>query len=148
MLKRKYTMRIYTDGSCDKNPGHIGSWCFIVYKDNILQHIKLATHIYVKKITSILMELRAFYMAIMYAHKISNTHNLQYKCTIYTDCMYIVNIYNKAHNPKAHKHIWNKIFSLNTTDICVSWVKGHATCEKNALVDKLAKDAMLQLKNA
>ena len=148
MLKQKYTILIYTDGSCDKNPGHIGSWCFIVYKDCILRHIKLSAHMYTNKITSIFMELKAFYMAIIYAYKMyCQAKNTKYQLTIYTDCMYIVNIYNKVHNPKAHIHIWKKIFALNTKSIYVLWVKGHAKCKKNALVDKLARDAMLQLKN-
>ena len=143
MLKQIRAILVYTDGSCDMNPGHIGAWCFLITENNKIQYTKSSAKIYTNKITSILMELKAFYMAIYYIHK---TYKKD-KNTIYTDCMYIVNIYNNIHMPKAHIKIWKKIFKLKRKNISVLWIKGHNKCEENLMADKLAKDAMLNLKS-
>ena len=136
-------IKIYTDGSCLKNPGN-GGWAAIICIDNEVKKISGSE----KDTTNNRMEL----MATINALKEVNSDDL---IEIYTDSKYVKNgieewIVNWKKNgwittskkPVANKDLWiqlNEIKSMK--EIEWNWVKGHSTDKLNNEVDLLARSA-------
>ena len=136
-------IKIYTDGSCLKNPGN-GGWAAIICTDNEVKKISGSE----KDTTNNRMEL----MATINALKEVNSEDL---IEIYTDSKYVKNgitdwIHNwiknnwKTSNKEdvKNKDLWVQLHELNNNyKIKWNWVKAHAGNPLNEEVDLLAKKA-------
>ena len=136
-------IKIYTDGSCLKNPGN-GGWAAIICTDNEVKKISGSE----KDTTNNRMEL----MATINALKEVNSDDL---IEIYTDSKYVKNgitdwIHNwiknnwKTSNKEdvKNKDLWVQLYDLNNnTKIKWNWIKAHAGNPLNEEVDLLAKKA-------
>jgi len=136
-------IKIYTDGSCLKNPGN-GGWAAIICTDNEVKKISGSE----KDTTNNRMEL----MATINALKEVNSEDL---IEIYTDSKYVKNgitdwIHNwiknnwKTSNKEdvKNKDLWVQLHDLNNSSkIKWNWVKAHAGNPLNEEVDLLAKKA-------
>ncbi len=136
-------IKIYTDGSCLKNPGD-GGWAAIINKDNEIKKISGSE----KNTTNNRMELLAPINALkeMYPNE---------QIEIYTDSQYVklgitewINSW-VANNWKTskkedvkNKDLWVELYNLNKSlDVKWNWVKAHAGNSMNEEVDSLAKEA-------
>ena len=136
-------IRIYTDGSCLKNPGN-GGWAAII---NINDEIKKISGS-VKDTTNNKMELMAPIKALQ---GIKENEVIE----IYTDSQYVrLGITDWVHKwiknnwqtskkePVKNKELWIQLHELNTLrNIKWIWVKAHAGNILNEEVDLLAKKA-------
>ena len=136
-------IKIYTDGSCLKNPGN-GGWAAIICTRNKMKKISGSE----KDTTNNRMEL----LATINALKEVNSEDL---IEIYTDSKYVKNgitdwIHNwiknnwKTSNKEdvKNKDLWVQLHELsNNSKIKWNWVKAHAGNPLNEEVDLLAKKA-------
>ena len=136
-------IKIYTDGSCLKNPGN-GGWAAII---NINDKIKKISGS-VKDTTNNKMELMAPIMALK---QIKQNNQIE----IYTDSQYVrLGITEWVHKwiknnwqtskkePVKNKELWIQLYELtNQFEIKWIWVKAHAGNALNEEVDLLAKKA-------
>ena len=136
-------IKIYTDGSCLKNPGN-GGWAAIICTKDEIKKISGSE----KDTTNNRMEL----MATINALKEVNSEDL---IEIYTDSKYVKNgitdwIHNwiknnwKTSNKEdvKNKDLWVQLYDLNNNSkIKWNWIKAHAGNPLNEEVDLLAKKA-------
>jgi len=136
-------IKIYTDGSCLKNPGN-GGWAAII---NINDEIKKISGS-VKDTTNNKMELMAPIKALQEIKE-------QQPIEIYTDSQYVkLGITDWVHKwinnnwltskkePVKNKELWTQLYELNKSrEIKWIWVKAHAGNTLNEEVDLLAKQA-------
>ena len=136
-------IKIYTDGSCLKNPGN-GGWAAIICTNDKMKKISGSE----KDTTNNRMEL----LATINALKEVNSEDL---IEIYTDSKYVKNgitdwIHNwiknnwKTSNKEdvKNKDLWVQLHDLNNSSkIKWNWVKAHAGNPLNEEVDLLAKKA-------
>ena len=136
-------IKIYTDGSCLKNPGN-GGWAAII---NINDEIKKISGS-VKDTTNNKMELMAPIKALQEIKE-------QQPIEIYTDSQYVKfgitdwihkwiknNWQTSKKEPVKNKELWMELYELTKThEIKWIWVKAHAGNILNEQVDLLAKQA-------
>ena len=136
-------IKIYTDGSCLKNPGN-GGWAAIINIDN--QTIKISGS--VKDTTNNKMELMAPIKALQEVKK-------RQPIEIYTDSQYLKlgitdwihkwiknNWQTSKKEPVKNKELWMELYELTKYyQIKWIWVKAHAGNALNEEVDLLAKQA-------
>ena len=136
-------IKIYTDGSCLKNPGN-GGWAAIIIDDEKKTQIKGSK----KNTTNNQMELLAPIEALKKIPKGS-------KIEIFTDSKYVKSgitewIHNWKKNgwktadkqPVKNKELWEELDLLaNEFEISWNWVKAHSTDELNNEVDLIAREA-------
>ena len=136
-------IRIYTDGSCLKNPGN-GGWAAILNINNKIKRISGS----VKDTTNNKMELMAPIKALQEIKE-------QQPIEIYTDSQYVkLGITDWIHKwikndwqtskkePVKNKELWNQLYELNKShEIKWIWIKAHAGNILNEEVDLLAKKA-------
>jgi len=136
-------IKIYTDGSCLKNPGN-GGWAAII---NINDKIKKISGS-VKDTTNNKMELMAPIKALQ---EIKEQQSIE----IYTDSQYVkLGITDWVHKwiknnwltskkePVKNKELWIQLYELSKLfEIKWFWVKAHAGNILNEEVDLLAKKA-------
>jgi len=136
-------IKIYTDGSCLKNPGD-GGWAAIINIDNQIKKISGS----VKGTTNNKMELMAPIKALQEVKE-------QKQIEIYTDSQYVkLGITNWIHKwiknnwqtskkePVKNKDLWMELNDLTKShEIKWIWVRAHAGNKLNEEVDLLAKQA-------
>ena len=136
-------IKIYTDGSCLKNPGN-GGWAAIINVNNVIKKISGS----VKDTTNNKMELMAPIKAIQEVKG-------QKPIEIYTDSQYVKlgitdwihkwiknNWQTSKKEPVKNKELWIELYELTKThEIKWIWVKAHAGNVLNEQVDLLAKQA-------
>ena len=136
-------IKIYTDGSCLKNPGN-GGWAAII---NINDEIKKISGS-VKDTTNNKMELMAPIKALQEIKE-------QQPIEIYTDSQYVKlgitdwihkwiknNWQTSKKEPVKNKELWIELYELTKSyEIKWIWVKAHAGNPLNEEVDLLAKKA-------
>ena len=136
-------IKIYTDGSCLKNPGN-GGWAAIININNVIKKISGS----VKDTTNNKMELMAPIKALQEVKE-------QQPIEIYTDSQYVkLGITNWIHKwiknnwqtskkePVKNKELWMELYKLTKSyEIKWIWVKAHAGNTLNEEVDLLAKQA-------
>ena len=136
-------IKIYTDGSCLKNPGN-GGWAAIINDDGDIKRVSGSE----KNTTNNRMEL----MAPLNALKGMDPNK---EIEIYTDSQYVklgitewINkwVLNNWKTSKKedvkNKDLWIKLYNLNKSlDVKWNWVKAHAGNTINEKVDLLAKKA-------
>ena len=137
-------IKIYTDGSCLKNPGN-GGWAAII---NINSEIKRISGS-VKNTTNNKMELMAPIKALQEIKK-------QQPIEIYTDSQYVKlgitdwihkwiknNWQTSKKEPVKNKELWLELYKLTKSyEIKWIWVKAHVGNILNEEVDLLAKQAV------
>ena len=136
-------IKIYTDGSCLKNPGK-GGWAAIINVNNVIKEISGS----VKDTTNNKMELMAPIKAIQEVKE-------QQPIEIYTDSQYVKlgitdwihkwiknNWQTSKKEPVKNKELWIELYELTKSyEIKWIWVKAHAGNILNEEVDLLAKQA-------
>jgi len=136
-------IKIYTDGSCIRNPGN-GGWAAIIIIDEKKTRIKGSK----KDTTNNQMELIAPIKAL---NKIPKGSKVQ----VFTDSKYVkLGITEWIHNwkkngwrtsnkqPVKNKELWTELDNLtNEFEIKWNWVKAHSTDKLNNEVDLIAKEA-------
>ena len=136
-------IKIYTDGSCLKNPGN-GGWAAIINIDNEVKKISGS----VKDTTNNKMELMAPIKALQEI-------NEEQPIEIYTDSQYLKlgitdwihkwiknNWQTSKKEPVKNKDLWVQLYELTKShEIKWIWVKAHAGNLLNEEVDLLAKKA-------
>jgi len=136
-------IKIYTDGSCLKNPGN-GGWAAIINIDNEIKKISGS----VKDTTNNKMELMAPIKALQEVKE-------QQPIEIYTDSQYVKlgitdwihkwiknNWQTSKKEPVKNKELWMELYELTKShEIKWIWVKAHAGNTLNEQVDLLAKQA-------
>jgi ribonuclease HI len=133
-------LRIWTDGSCNPNPGK-GGWAFALNKEEYRNGT-------VPDTTNNRMEMTAVAEAIAYGKHEFPMHPLK----IFCDSKYVVDGFNTwMHN--WHKKGWKKkggeiknldlwkILHANNHNVELQWVKAHTGNEMNEFVDVLASGA-------
>ena len=136
-------IKIYTDGSCLKNPGN-GGWAAIINEDGDIKRVSGSE----KNTTNNRMELMAPLNALkgMYPNK---------EIEIYTDSQYVklgitewINAWLKNNwktskkEDVKNKDLWLELYNLNKSlKIKWNWVKDHAGNPLNEEADSLAKKA-------
>ena len=136
-------IKIYTDGSCLKNPGN-GGWAAIIDINNEIKKISGS----VKDTTNNKMELMAPIKALQELKG-------QQPIEIYTDSQYVKlgitdwihkwiknNWQTSKKEPVKNKDLWMELYDLTKShEIKWIWVKAHAGNKLNEEVDLLAKQA-------
>ena len=136
-------IKIYTDGSCLKNPGN-GGWAAILNINNKIKRISGS----VKDTTNNKMELMAPIKALQEVKK-------QQPIEIYTDSQYVKlgitdwihkwiknNWQTSKKEPVKNKDLWMELYDLTKShEIKWIWVRAHAGNLLNEEVDLLAKKA-------
>ena len=136
-------IKIYTDGSCLKNPGD-GGWAAIIRKNG--ENIEISGS--EKDTTNNRMELLAPINALK---EMKSNEQIE----IYTDSQYVklgitewINkwVLNNWKTSKKedvkNKDLWIELYNLNKSlDVKWNWVKAHAGNPMNEEVDLLAKKA-------
>ena len=136
-------IKIYTDGSCLKNPGN-GGWAAIINVNNVIKEISGS----VKDTTNNKMELMAPIKAIQEVKE-------QQPIEIYTDSQYVKlgitdwihkwiknNWQTSKKEPVKNKKLWMELYELTKShEIKWIWVKAHAGNTLNEEVDLIAKKA-------
>mgnify|MGYP003690945345 FL=1 len=136
-------IKIYTDGSCLKNPGN-GGWAAIININDEIIKISGSD----KNTTNNKMELMAPIKALQ---EIKEPQPIE----IYTDSQYVkLGITDWVHKwiknnwltskkePVKNKELWMQLYELNKShEIKWIWVKAHAGNTLNEEVDLLAKQA-------
>lgn len=145
----KKSVQIYTDGACSGNPGPGGYAAIVMYR-GIEKEVVGAE----KDTTNNKMELMA---------AIKGLEALKEPCIVelYSDSSYLVNAYtkgwieswkknnwkNSSKEPVKNKELWEKLEELGTIhDITYIKVKGHSDNEYNNRCDKLAVEAIKNIK--
>lgn len=141
---------IYTDGACSGNPGP-GGWGAVLLYDRHRKEISGAE----EKTTNQRMEIKAVIEALK-ALKVTG-----WEVEVYSDSAYIVNAFkdkwienwqkngwkNSKKEEVANKDLWQELLKLMKKNrVKIEKVKGHAGDELNEYCDRLARDAILKLK--
>jgi len=139
-------IRIYTDGSCLKNPGN-GGYAAILIKGDLRKEISGAF----SNTTNNRMELRAAIEGLL-ALKIDGS-----EVELYTDSQYLVNAFNKEWifnwekanfmlpkngGKRENEDLWRALLKLTRKHkVKFIWVRGHNGHEFNEACDRMAKAA-------
>lgn len=137
-------INIYTDGSCDSNPGGNGGYAAIIFDG--VNPIKISG--YEPNTTNQRMEILAVIKALEYFREPKQIY-------IYSDSAYVCNCYkgkwyenwmsngwiNSKKEPVANKDLWERFVELvSFHDIEFCKVKGHSNNLLNNECDKMAKE--------
>ena len=143
-------VEIYTDGACLGNPGAGGYGAILRYKDNN----KEISGGY-ENTTNNRMEITAVIEALKLLKEPCNV-------TIYSDSQYVCNAIAKGwaekwksngwmrnkKEPALNADLWEKLLNLLSAHKSnFIWVKGHNGHPENEICDKLATDAIKNLKH-
>lgn len=134
----------YTDGSCLKNPDGEGGWSFIIFTPSG-SPIKCSG--YSPSTTNQRMEIMAVLQALKFVPADTPV-------TVYSDSKYVCcAVESWIHNwvakdwtksdgkPVLNKELWMIMYQLmQTHDVTMKWVKGHASNIFNNECDKMARD--------
>lgn len=138
-------VRIWTDGSCPKNPGH-GGWALVVEEGGELKQVMGGG---VAQTTNNIMELTGVREALVLAT------DLDRGVTILSDSQYVVYGLTKwveswkqrgwvrktrqGTQPVLNRKLWEELDSLYDPDaVTLEWVRGHVGHRFNEMADVLA----------
>ena len=125
-------MRIYTDGSCLKNPNGPSGWAYAAIDGEYI----LCDSGGCESSTNNRMEM----MAVIEALKFCKDFNASLH--ILSDSKLVINCAQGLWKRKKNLDLWEEYdFVSRGLDITWTWVKGHNGDKNNELVDSLAKSA-------
>jgi len=120
--------KIYTDGSCLRNPGGPSGWAFYILENGYESFASGGE----KSSTNNRMELTAVIKALTAC---SNN-----KYTIFSDSKYVINCAIGTWKRKKNLDLWEQFNYISSDKILKwVWVKGHSGDEYNEICDRLAK---------
>jgi cyclic pyranopterin phosphate synthase len=120
-------IHIYTDGSCQGNPGP-GGWAAIIRRNG--QDTELAGH--EDGTTNNRMEVMAAIKGLETTPEDSNV-------TLYSDSQYLVNTMTRGWKRRANVDLWNRLDTLVAQrNVAWEWVRGHMGHPENERADQLA----------
>ena len=136
-------IKIYTDGSCQTNPGN-GGWAAIINEDEKIKKISGSE----KNTTNNRMELLAPINAL-------KEMSVRSEINIFTDSQYVklgitewinnwtINNWQTSKKEDVkNKDLWVELYNLNKSlNVKWNWVKAHAGNPMNEEVDLMAKNA-------
>lgn len=133
-MNTKQLSRIYTDGSCLKNPNGPGGWAYVVVRENV-EIIGYGSN---STTTNNRMELQAIIEALLSVEK------GEYE--LYTDSQWALKCATGVWRRKANLDLWIE-FENVSKDLKLHWywVKSHNDNEYNNLVDELAREEARKL---
>ena len=121
--------KIYTDGSCLRNPGGASGWAFALLENDEEWFVSGGE----ESSTNNRMEMMAVIEALSFAQGSSYT--------IYTDSKLVMNCAQGIWKRKKNLDLWEKYdLACKNKTLEWVWIKGHSGDEYNEIVDKLAKD--------
>lgn len=142
--------KVYTDGSCEPNPG-IGGWAFEVWDNDIPIHAGSGAD---KDTTNNRMEM----LAVAKALEWMNENKPFIPFLLYSDSQYVLSGITswtkkwalkgwmlKATEPVKNEDLWKLILSNTRYYSDFEWVKAHVGDKFNDRVDKLAEQARAAL---
>lgn len=122
--------KIYTDGSCLKNPNGPSGWAFCLLENGETWCVYGGN----SSSTNNRMELQAVIEALKFAQ------NKEY--TIYTDSQLILNCAQGLWKRKANLDMWEEYNNISKNKhLTWVWVKAHNGDKYNELVDELSRKA-------
>jgi ribonuclease HI len=128
--------KIYTDGSCLKNPGGPGGWAFALIENNEIWYVSGGE----KSTTNNRMEMKAVIEALKFSQ---NTNYI-----IYTDSQLILNCAQKIWKRKSNNDLWEQYESVSIgKNLKWEWIRSHNGDKYNEIVDKMAKKEAILLNN-
>ena len=129
-------IEIYTDGACSVNPG-IGGWgAVLIYESGVEKEI------YGSEIetTNNRMEITAVIKSL---EELGDEQDIK----IYSDSTYVINTITKNWKRNANNDLWDILDKLlSDKKVVWQWVKGHSGNKYNEIADKLAVNAINELK--
>jgi ribonuclease HI len=127
-------IKIYTDGSCIRNPNGPGGWALCIIEDDNPDFYFSGCDTLT---TNNRMELKAIIEAVSCLKK-------NQECIIYSDSQLTINCASGKWKRKANLDLWKEYDLLSKyKKIHFEWVKAHNGDKYNELVDTLAyKEAM------
>jgi ribonuclease HI len=130
-------IKIYTDGSCLKNPNGPGGWAVVMIDiDNYEWYLSEGED----KTTNNRMELKA----VIEGLKLINDDE---ECIIYSDSKLTINCAEGKWNRKANLDLWKEYDIVSKKKkINYQWVKAHNGDYYNEIVDKMAFNEAKKLK--
>ena len=124
-------IKIYTDGSCLKNPGGPGGWAICVITEDDYEFYFSEGE---SSTTNNRMELQAVIQAILCVKENAS-------CIIYTDSKLTINCAKGIWKRHANLDLWNEYDKQSRNkNIDFEWVKGHSGNKYNEIVDTLAQE--------
>ena len=121
--------KIYTDGSCLKNPNGPGGWSFCLLENDEEWCVCGGE----SSTTNNRMEMQAVIEALTFVH------NKEY--TIYTDSKLVMNCAQGIWKRKSNLDLWKEYDRVSKNKkLQWVWVKGHDGNKYNEIVDKLARE--------
>jgi ribonuclease HI len=129
------TISIYTDGSCNPNPGK-GGWAYIA----LLNDLEIHSNGGMEDTTNNIMELTAVINCLI---DFSEYRNF----TIFSDSLYVINCAQGKWKRKKNIELWKTYDSVSKNkNISFRWVKSHNGDKYNDIVDSLAKKGAFEKK--
>ena len=148
-MEEKTQVTLYTDGACSGNPGKGGYGAILVYIDsNGIKHEKEFSEGYAHT-TNNQMELLAVIIGLEALKK-------PCQVKIISDSKYVVDSIDKGwlknwvakgwrksdNKPVPNSELWKRLLkAMESHEIELEWIKGHAGHEYNERCDKLAVEA-------
>ena len=130
------THRIYTDGSCLKNPGGASGWSFCLPGEDEILLVSGGE----ASSTNNRMELTAVVEALKWVQ--------EGEYSIYTDSLLTLNCAQGIWKRKSNLDLWEEYDRANKGIVLHwYWVKGHSGDKFNEMVDKAARDEAKFQKN-
>lgn len=144
-------MIIYTDGSCNPNPGH-AAYAIAIKRSTDFWDIEAD---YLGNETSNRAEMIAILKAFEFYTEVcinQQTKSTDFESVIMSDSMYCVNGYNKwmyswaKKGWKLNEDLWKKMYSMAITfpKVKLKHIKGHYKSKGNFMADKAAGIARIE----
>lgn len=132
-------IHVYTDGSCQGNPGPGGYGFVFVRPDTDTPLYSNGGHL--KQTTNNRAELQAVLAALRYACDMQSRMSL----VLYSDSQYVVKIAQDKWKCKGNFDLWTHFHKLtrackeNSVKVTFTWIRGHQGQRWNEHVDQLAR---------
>lgn len=135
-------VRVYTDGSCLRNPGP-GGWAFLMVYHQDGSSVERECSGGEMSTTNNRMELRAVIEALVYVESTLLPVPFSH-IQVYTDSLWVLNCAQCKWKRKANLDMWKEYDQVSIEkNISWHWVRGHNGHVNNERVDKLARKKAL-----
>jgi ribonuclease HI len=130
-------LKIYTDGSCLKNPNGPGGWALCIIEDDKYEYFFSGGD---PETTNNRMELKAVIEAVSCLKPFQ-------QCTIFTDSQLTINCATGKWKRNSNLDLWKEYdINIKNKKVNFEWVKAHNGDKYNEIVDKLAYNEAIKNK--